>query len=156
MTATTLSVEVEGADEVALALRRIGADVHDLKPVMSDVGDYLKDFFAGEVFASRGGVIGHPWARLSPVYAAQKARKYAGRGVLVATGEMQRSFISNAAPMQVEITNTARHFVYHQSDAARRILPYRPMMDVRSGDTRYDRIVEMLVAHVAKAIKENT
>lgn len=154
MAATEVSINISGDKEVADMLRSVGLSVQDLKPAMQDVGKYLKKFFANDVFVSRGQVIGHAWPRLSTNYAAQKARSYSGRPMLVRTGTMQRSFTYKSSPLEVEITNTARHFVYHQSDEARTIMPYRPMMKVESGDARYDEIVKIINARLARTIKE--
>lgn len=151
---TSVHINIAGDKEVAKMLESVALEVNDLKPAMQDIGKYLKSFFAGEVFASRGSVIGHPWMRLSDDYAARKAKKYPGRSLLVRTGTMQRSFVSKAQPLKVEISNSAKHFVYHQSSDGRTIMPYRPMMDVQTNDARYQKIVQMITAHLAKAIKE--
>lgn len=154
MAADTVHIDITGGREVAQMLREVGLELKDLRPAMQDVGKYLKRYFGNEVFASRGSVIGHPWPRLSTAYAARKARIYSGRPILVRTGTMQRSFTYSSKPLEVEITNTAKHFVYHQSDAARTIMPYRPMMAVKHGDPTYTEIVKIVNGRIARTIKE--
>lgn len=154
MAATEVQINISGDKEVAQMLRSVGLEIKDLRPAMQDVGKYLKQFFANDVFVSRGSVIGHAWPRLSAGYAEQKARSYSGRPLLVRTGTMQRSFTYKSAPLQVEITNTAKHFVYHQSDEPRSVIPYRPMMKVESGDARYTEIVKIINARLAQTIKD--
>ncbi|NDZ93344.1 hypothetical protein G3I13_02030 [Streptomyces sp. SID6673] len=154
MAATEVQINISGDKEVAQVLREVGLSVKDLKPAMQDVGKYLKQFFANDVFVSRGSVIGHAWPRLSTEYAAKKAQTYGGRPILVRTGTMQRSFTYKSAPLQVEITNTAKHFVYHQSDAPRTVLPYRPMMKVEAGDARFEQITNIINARLARTIQE--
>lgn len=151
---TSVHINIAGDKEVAKMLESVALEMRDLKPAMQDIGKYLKSFFAGEVFASRGSIINHPWMRLSDDYAARKAKKYPGRSLLVRTGTMQRSFHYKSAPMQVEISNSAKHFVYHQSSDGRTIMPYRPMMDVQTNDARYQKIVEIMTARLAKTIKD--
>lgn len=154
MASDTVHINIAGNREVSKMLREVGLELQDLRPAMQDVGKYLKRFFGNEVLVSRGSVIGHPWPRLSTSYAAQKARTYSGRPILVRTGAMQRSFTYRSRPLEVEITNTARHFVYHQSDAPRTIMPYRPMMAVKHGDPTYLEIVKIVNGRIARTIKE--
>ena len=86
-----LELEIKGAEQVKRMLTNIGLDMKGLKGAMTDVGDHAKKYFGGQVFASRGGVLGKSWPRLSPGYAAQKAKRYPGRPMLVRTGVMERS-----------------------------------------------------------------
>lgn len=90
---TRVSINISGDKDVVEMLQSVGLEVNDLRPAMQDVGEYLEGFFSGQVFASRGGVIGEQWPRLSGKYAAWKAQQYPGRPVLVRTGLMQRSFV---------------------------------------------------------------
>lgn len=147
-----MKLEVEGAEQVKKMLTDLGLSVRDLKGAMTDVGDRAKKYFGGQVFASRGGVLGQPWPRLSPAYAAQKAKRYPGRPVLVRTGVMQRSFVSRASTMSVEITNTAPWFKYHQSSAPRTKMPRRAMLGIYSG-MQAD-VTNIIAAALAKKIKQ--
>lgn len=154
MAATEVHITISGDKDVVKMLNDVGLSVRDLKPAMHDVGKYLKNVFANDVFVSRGSVIGHAWPRLSTRYAARKARTYAGAPMLVRTGTMQRSFVHSARPLEVEVTNTAKHFVYHQSDAPRTVMPYRPMMLVDTGDPRYVEITKIINGRLARIIKD--
>lgn len=131
--ALELELDVKGVKEVTTMLKKVGADVSDLKGAMADVGDHAKKYFGGQVYSSRGGAIGQPWQRLSDKYAAQKAKKYPGRPVLVRTGLMQRSFTSKPSAMSVTISNNAPWFKYHQSSATRYVVPRRAMIGVYTG-----------------------
>lgn len=128
-----MRLEVKGDKEIVKMLTGVGLDVKDLKGAMTDVGNHAKKYFGGQVFASRGGVLGQTWPRLSSAYAAQKAKRYPGRPVLVRTGVMQRSFVSNPSNMSVTISNDDPKFKYHQSSAARKKIPRRVMIGVYSG-----------------------
>ena len=47
------------------------------------------------------------------------------------------------------MSNSASYFVYHQSDEARKIIPYRPMMKLEDGDKQYDAITNSPFAATA-------
>lgn len=128
-----MKLEVKGVEQVTKMLTQAGLDIRDLKGAMSDVGEHAKKYFGGQVFASRGGVLGQTWPRLSPAYAAQKAKRDPGRPVLVRPGLMQRSFKSTPSNMSVTIYNDAPWFEYHQSSAARTKIPRRVMIGVYNG-----------------------
>lgn len=147
-----MQLEVKGTEQVKLMLTNIGADVHDLKGAMTEVGEHAKKYFGGQVFASRGGVLGQSWPRLSPGYAAQKAKRYPGRPPLVRTGLMQRSFVSSASSMSVSITNDAPYFKYHQSSEARDKIPRRVMIGIYS-NMQAD-VTSIIAAALARRIKQ--
>lgn len=119
---------------------------------MAEVGDHAEKYFGGQVFASRGGVLGQSWPRLSPGYAAQKAKRYPGRLPLVRTGVMQRSLVSTASSTSVSITNDAPYFKYHQSSAARSKIPRRIMIGIYSG-MQAD-VTSVIAAALARRIKQ--
>lgn len=148
-----LSLEVKGVEQVTRMLTNIGADVQDLKGAMTEVGEHAKKYFGGQVFASRGGVLGQPWPRLSPGYASQKAKRYPGRPVLVRSGLMQRSFTSKPSAMSVTIGNDAPWFKYHQSSAARKKIPRRVMIGVYNG--MQSDVTKIIAAALSEKIKRS-
>ena len=72
----TYSVSVEGGKELTIKLRKYGQSILDLSDSMDNIGKYLTKFWSGEVFASRGQVIGEPWPALNDAYAVFKARRW--------------------------------------------------------------------------------
>lgn len=130
-----LTIEIDGASELAQRLRKFGVAVLNLKPEFEETGQYLSRFFGGEVFTSRGGVIGRPWPALNPSYAAWKARAWPGRPPLIRKGVMQRSFKHRSTALSTTLWNEAKHFEYHQEG---RGVPERVMMLV---DQRRERMV---------------
>lgn len=150
---THIRVKISGDKDVRQMLHNIGLDVTELRPAMQEVGKYLKDFYSGEVFASRGQVIGERWPRLSEPYASYKARRYR-KGILVATGTMQKSFSYSTTNMSATITNTAPHFVYHQSTEPRTKIPRRAMMKLEDGDERYNMVVKIIESNLANKIAQ--
>jgi len=95
---------------------------------MDKTGNYLTGFFSGQVFASRGGVFGHPWPRLRDNYAAQKAKEFPGRPPLIRTGLMNRSFKKDAGRLSVKVFNEVWYSRFHQEGT--RNMPQRVLMDI--------------------------
>ena len=118
-------VSIQGDKELAAKLRKFGVSILDLSKSMDETGRYLSRFFSGEVFASRGGVIGQPWPSLNPAYAAYKARRFPGRPPLIKSGLMNRSFKHRSTRLTSTIYNDAEYFKYHQEG---RGVPERVMM----------------------------
>lgn len=141
-----INVQMTGDREAIARLKRIGNGVLHLKPSMDEIGSYLTGFFSGEVFASRGGVIGEPWARLSARYAARKAKEFPGRIPLVRTGLMNRSFKKDAGQMSVLLYNSSNHFDFHQLGTSK--MPARAMMKVDAA--RQQRIVKIIDNHISE------
>lgn len=127
-----VSVTVTGDKEVITKLRSLGSKLLDFSVAFAVLGRELTDYYEGKVFSSQGGALGEPWARLSPAYAARKGKMYPGRGTLVATGQMQRSFTTRVTPSTLIIGNDAPYFKYHQSTEERNVIPRRAMLGVNS------------------------
>ncbi|WP_298585130.1 hypothetical protein [uncultured Kocuria sp.] len=141
-----VSIEVRGGTELAQKLRKFGVALLDLSQGMEEAGDYLTDFFSGEVFASRGQVFGEPWAPLSSSYAAYKARRWPGRPPLVKSGELMGSFKSTNTRLTARVNNTAPHFPWIQEGTSR--MPARVVMKV--DDTRERQVVELIRSDISR------
>lgn len=128
-------------------LARLERGVKNQSGTMKDIGTYLTGFFSGQVFASRGGVIGEPWRPLNPNYAVYKARQYPGRPPLVRTGLMQRSFKAQTGPLSVRLYNTAKYFDAHQGGHG---VPQRVMMKV--DNQRAEQIGSIVVENLMRGI----
>lgn len=140
-----ITLSIQGDDELIAKLARLSGGGLDLRDSLDDSGRFLTRFFGGEVFASRGRVIGEPWQALNPSYAAMKARQFPGRPPLVRTGEMMRSFKHTAAARRLEIFNTADYFAFHQDGT--RHLPARVMMKV--DNRRAERVAELIAGDLS-------
>lgn len=145
-----INVTVTGDKELVRKLNAfIGSDGLDLKRSMGASGLYLTRFFSGEVFASRGRVIGAPWAPLNASYARWKAQMFPGRPPLVKSGEMMRGFKHEADKRSVGLFNTADHFDFHQEGT--RHIPARVMM--RVDQQRAARVVKYLVGDLTEQMQ---
>lgn len=123
-----LEFSIEGEKQLSRNLTTLDWNMKNWSSEFSESGKYLQNFFAGEVFDSRGGIIGESWKSLSPKYAAWKSKHYPGKGILEATGKMRRSFKSEYGDTWTRVFNTADYFKYHQSRMPRWRLPRRVMM----------------------------
>lgn len=143
-----LTINVLGVNELNARLGRLGRATSDLSLPMKDIGSYLTGFFSGQVFASRGRIIGEPWAPLNPRYAAYKARRYPGRPPLIRTGLMNRSFKADSGRSSVRITNTAPYFRYVQQGTGR--MPARITMKLDAA--RQQQIVELVADYISREV----
>lgn len=148
---TDIQVTITGDKELVNKLNSfIGSDGLSLKRSLGASGLYLTRFFSGEVFASRGRVIGAPWAPLNSSYASWKARMFPGRPPLVQSGEMMRSFTWEASKRTLELGNSSDHFDFHQEGTRR--IPARVMM--RIDEQRAARVVKYLVGDLTEQMQQ--
>jgi len=146
-----INVRVEGSSELAVRLRKFGTSILDLTNSMDDIGRYLQTFISGEVFASRGGVIGEPWAPLNDNYAAWKARTFPGRPPLVRTGLMQRSFRYKSTPLTSSLWNETDYFDFHDNGNG---VPQRVM--TKLDEQRVRRIGEFIGDDIAQKMRQTS
>lgn len=141
-------IQIQGDKAAIDRLRRLGHGVLDLRDPMRGIATYLTGFFSGEVFASRGRVIGEPWAPLNSRYAGYKAKRFPGRPPLVRSGLMIRSFKGVASTSSARISNTAPYFDYQQDGTSR--LPARAMMKV--DQARLEHVAEIIATHITRSM----
>lgn len=144
-----IQVTVTGDKEFVRKLRAFTSGPMDLKRSLSASGLYLTNFFSGEVFASRGRVIGKPWSRLNESYATWKARMFPGRPPLIRSGEMQRSFFYKASAQRLELGNRADHFQFHQEGMG---VPQRMLM--RVDEQRAARVAKYIIGDLAEQMQK--
>jgi phage gpG-like protein len=146
----TISWSIEGEQQLLRRLRGIRAEAADWRPAFDQASKELQDIFANDVFQSQGRAISTRWEPLSPEYAARKARKYPGKGILEATGRMRNSFKRMFRPDMGAVWNTAEYFKYHQSNKPRRKLPRRMMMYL--GHEQRELVVKIFHTHFQRKI----
>ena len=127
-----ITVKISGTQEVIDKLRRLDDGLMNFSESMAQIGDELKSYFSGQVFASQGGVLGVRWPTLAAGTILYKRKHYPAYATtpLIRTGGMQESFTADSTGRSVTISNTAPYFKYHQSNAPRTKIPYRPMMGI--------------------------
>jgi hypothetical protein len=130
-----LTVEPDPDDDER-GLQRLGALLLDLRPFWPKVVPIFVGWMRRQ-FETEGAWAGHPWAPLSPAYAARKARMYGpGKGILVAEGDLRKaaSFpIRHATPTSLTLEiDWARYkgedvrLSWHQHGTER--MPARPLL----------------------------
>ena len=132
---------VVNAEEIKYAFASLAAMVKDFRPHIwpqvrnRAIKPWLKQQFATEGHGEHG-----KWAPLSEKYAQRKEKKYPGKPILVASGRMKKSLLSNSN----QGVMTARTFqygsdvpysLYHQTGTSRG-LPARRIFDPEVGDGR--------------------
>ncbi|RDI73302.1 hypothetical protein Gocc_2902 [Gaiella occulta] len=83
------SIRVDDAD-ARRQLRLIEVALSDLRPFWPAVTRLFRGWMRRQ-FNTEGEFAGQRWQPLSPVYALQKARRYPGRGILHASGQLRRA-----------------------------------------------------------------
>lgn len=127
-----ISVVITGTKELRAKIKKIGPSLHLFQGAMNEIGKEGARYFANEGMASQGGVFGSVWPRLNPKYSVTKAKNYPGRPPMVKTGKLKSGFQYSANNTQVLIDNAVDYFKYHDSTAARKVMPYRQMTGVNS------------------------
>lgn len=136
-------ITISGDKDEMARLKRLKAELFNFSRAMRQIGSQVSSYYAGEAFASQGGIFGKVWKPLSPVYAAWKAKHYPGRPPLELTGTMRRSFRFSTSNTSATITNTSNHYKYHQSSAPRSKLPRRQMAGINNDvKTMVQRIIK--------------
>ena len=110
---------IEGEKQLSRRLTKLGKNVEDFRPEFKKSTRFLKGFFGGEVFSTKGGAIGERW----------KPRKQSySWSILERSGKMRKSFRDRVEKLSAEVYNAMDYFKYHQSRMPRRRLPRRVMM----------------------------
>src|ERR1700712_1763880 len=147
-----MNISLTGVKEFEGSLDRIRDVVSDFTPELRDIGEWYIDFLQNDVFETEGGVYGSSWQSLNSKYAAQKAKKYPGRGILEASGRMRTSWKLYTASQYALITNGAAYAIYHQEGTSR--IPQR--MFVKFDKQREDHITSMFSEGILKSIQNAT
>lgn len=133
------TLTIDGDEEIDRTLAAYTTRVQDLRPLFATLADRFATVEAGQ-FASQGALGSGGWAPLSPAYAAWKARRYPGAGILHRTGTLAASLTTR--PFGVEdITRDQAVFGtrvpyagYHQAGTDR--MPPRPPIQFPDSEKR--------------------
>ena len=87
-----LNFTIEGEKQLARRIQTLDREFKDLKPEFQESVNFLKGFFSGEVFDTRGRAIGEPWKPTGNKWP-----------ILERTGRMRRSFQAKAEPLRGEV-----------------------------------------------------
>jgi phage gpG-like protein len=149
--ALEVTFTVEGQAAFVDHLMTTSKGTQNLSISMSSIGLYLTRFYSGEVFVSRGGIIGEQWPALNPNYAVWKARKFPGRPPLIESGKMNANFKFDSDNNSVRIFNPTPYFKYHQSGESRGgNLPRRVMIKI--DEMRRQEVLRIIQAEITKKV----
>lgn len=123
-----MTIRISGDDKVRRKLARMRT--LKLRNAMDEIGEKAISYFSNDAFATKGRVFGAAWQDLTPAYKRWKEKNYAGRGILQRTGNMQNSFFAEVGDTSVTIDNHSPVYKYHQSSAARTVMPRRQMAGI--------------------------
>lgn len=128
----TVEVRITGAKEMIAKLKQINTSLLNFREPLAQIGKELESYYSNNVFSDQGASLGVRWPTLAAKTIMYKKKHYPQYATtpLIATGTMKDSFVSKATINTVTVTNTAPQFKYHQSSAARKKIPYRPMMGI--------------------------
>lgn len=145
-----LSFNIEGEQQLSKVLLLAADKIRDWAPAFQETAQTMQDIFSNQVFATQGAIIDEHWSPLSRGYALVKTKKYPGKGLLEATGEMKNGFLTMWRPDMAEIWNKATYFKYHQSNQPRSKMPRRVMIKLAAAQK--DQIVKIFHNYFEKII----
>lgn len=150
----TLTVNAFGDIQLARGIERFTEGIQDFRPAFEEM---RLDFFQieAEQFSTQGGRSGHPWAALSPDYAAWKAKHYPGMPILQLSGLLLSQLTGvglqvDMQPMYMHLKPMAPYGKYHQTGTTR--MPARQPVVMTEDDK--SRWVKMLHRYVYNKAKE--
>jgi phage gpG-like protein len=145
-----VQVKIFGDKETIAKLNKLDKSFSSWKPELQQVGDFLKAFYQSAVFETEGGVFGARWAALNPSYEFYKRKKWAGRGILVRSGDLQKGYEMKVADTYVELKNVMDYAIYHQTGTSK--MPQRLL--VRLDNDRKNEIINIFKRGLAGRIKK--
>ena len=141
--ATKFTITLEGEKQLSRRILKLADGVKDFRPELAKSATFLKDFFGGEVFDTRGQAIDEPWE--------MRRREYQWP-ILERSGKMRRSFKMKAEKLRAEVWNATSYFKFHQSRMPRHRLPRRVMMKMT--DMLKDQVISFFHEGLWKRIKQ--
>lgn len=100
----------------------------DVSGALNKAGGDILTFIKHDVFDSEGAALFGKWRKLSPVYAAWKAKRFPGAKILVQSGTMKNSFRKRIEMgKRLIIDNTDQKFPWHQLGMG---VPKRQMLGI--------------------------
>lgn len=125
-----VDIKITGDTRIQTKLKRLGSSLYNFTDAMKEIGKESVKYFSNDPFLTQGRSFGATWQRLSPKYQARKSKLYPGRPIMVGSGGLSKSFVALTTPQSATITNDTSYFKYHQSTAARKVMPRRQLIGV--------------------------
>ena len=136
----SINIQINGEAKLNQALGELGNGVTNLIEGWLDVEQTFYEIET-KLFRTEGASGGQAWPALTAKYAAQKSRRFPGRGILRLTGDLQRSLTGRGAggireirPMEMTLGTTVPYAIFHQTGTRR--MRARPPIQLSAADER--------------------
>lgn len=147
-----ITLEVAGEKQLDRALGAMMRSVKNLRGVWPDIQE---DFIEGErrIFKEQRTTKGK-WKKLSQPYRSRKAKRFPGRGIMVATGNLMGSLTKAKHPNHffvaskkgMTIGTAVPYAGYHQNPSASSHLPKRELIRLRREQkTRWPKLIHQFI-----------
>jgi len=145
-----ITLEIEGEKQLSRALGIYAKNVKDLRGVWPDLQE---DFLEGErkIFKDQRTTKGK-WKRLSSPYREWKAKRFRGRGILIATGNLMGSLTKAKHPNHffvaskkgMTIGSAVPYASYHQTGTSK--MPKREVIRLRKEQkSRWPKLIHQFI-----------
>lgn len=145
-----ITIKIYGDEAVRQKLLKLGGNLLNFGTAMRSIGQEFLDWYASRPFATEGGIYGQPWASLAPSTAREKAHKYPGRGILIASGKMQQSFHFTSGTQFMLLQNSSPYIDFHQTGT--RNMPQRLVTALT--DERINSVKEIIQSSVTEKLNQ--
>lgn len=153
-----MPIVVIGEGRVISLFRGMRRRANNPEAAWEEVGEMLSDAVENQ-FRSDGAWFGTPWAPLTPAYLARKLSRGYPRDILIASGEMKRTFTGR--PMEVETyrgktatygSNNQKAKWHHGGTRrnGRQVNPPRPILKATSREARA--AARILAKHIMRGV----
>lgn len=153
-----MTIVVIGEGKVAALFHGMARRADHPEAAWEEIGEMLSDAVENQ-FRTDGAWFGTPWAPLTPAYLARKLSRGFPRDILIATGEMKRTFTGR--PMDVEIyrgktatygSNNQKAKWHHGGTKrnGRQVNPARPILKATPREARA--AARIMLRHIMKGV----
>lgn len=145
----SVAVKWEGQEKFHKILQSLISHTNDLSPLFQDVGSALVASTQTRITEQKKSPSGAPWQALNPKYAARKAKRLPGIGLLEWSGDLVRSMTYNASSNSVLVgTNKEYAARLHFGGGS---VAARPYLGISNDDSRV--IQDLVKNYYIKASK---
>ena len=149
-----MTLTVDGMEDVSMMLDRFRGAVPNARPVLEDMAVHVRTHVFADTFKRRG-LPGRPWVPLSARYAAWKAQRRPGAGILEFDGDLEASMttprggVFKVTRTGFEVGTDVPYARFHQDGSPSTHLPARPIIGPLGKRDR-QALVKMLQAHIIR------
>lgn len=136
-----LRFDLDGDVQLSRYLDIMAENLSDFRPLFEDISDDFRSTMSG-IFSGEGAFEGNSkWAPLSPAYKEWKAKKFPGKPILQAKGNLMKSLtsiggnhVSHVSSDSLEIGTKDLKAMFHQKGT--RKMPQRKLIELTQPQKR--------------------